>query len=110
MAGTSVTVAALQRVKMSDGSYAIVLPINTTDEVYVDINENKTLTGELSNINVTITTDRDGLIDDMLTLVSQLAPFLTKPLNLNHIQVEDFTNTTNITLTSGGFEPGCLFM
>jgi hypothetical protein len=106
----SITVSALQHVKMPDGTEAIVLPINTTDEVFVDMASNKNLTGELLNINITISDERDGVIDDMLTLISQLASFLPKPLSFHHIQAEDFTNTTNIILNSGGFDPGCLFI
>jgi hypothetical protein len=43
-------VAALQRIKMDDGSFAIILPVNTCDEVYVDIASGKTLTSLLNEV------------------------------------------------------------
>lgn len=106
----SITVSALQRVKLADGSYAIVLPINTSDEVFVDINNNKNLTSELNEIHVTITHNRDTVIDDFIEILSQLSPFIPKPLNLNHIFTRDMTTNDWFTLISGIYTPGTIFI
>jgi hypothetical protein len=102
----SVTVSTLQRVKISDGSYAIVLPINTTDEVLVDVQNNVNLTSALNTINVTITNNKDTVMDDLITIMTQLSSFITKPLDLNHISIRDMSSSNNINLTSGLFIPG----
>jgi hypothetical protein len=98
----TITVAALQRYKMPDGSYAIILPVNTTDEVYVDIGKQLTLTSELTNININIVDNRDSLIDDMTTLISTLSPYIPKPLQLKYIIALDMSSVGSQIIVNTG--------
>lgn len=106
----SVTAAVLQRVKMSDGTYAIILPINTTDEVFVDIDSNLTLTTHLSALNVVIKNNRNAVIGDNLEIIKKISNVFEKPINLNNIYGINFSNLNNITLSSGAFLPGKIFI
>lgn len=106
----SVTAAVLQRVKLADGTYAIVLPINTTDEVFVDIDTNLSLTTHLNSLNVIITNNRDTVIEDNLEIIKKISHTFENPLHLNHIYGVRFSNLNNITFSAGAFLPGKIFI
>lgn len=104
------TVAAFQRVKQEDGTYTIVLPYNTPDEVLYDPNTGFTLTTKLHNIDTIVNANRDSVIEDLITLTCQLSSFISKPLQLNHVYIDDFRTIDGINLASGGFINGKLFI
>ena len=106
----SITAAVLQRMKLDDGTYAILLPINTTDEVFVDIETNKSLTSELSNINITINNHKNTVLKDNITILKSLSSFVPKPITLNHVYGINMDTEDYITISSGSFIPGKIFI
>lgn len=105
---TSSSESGIINIKQVDGTYKNILPINTTDEVIYDTD--KTLTNKLIDVDTQMMDDRNTIIDDILTVITQVSPYLTKPLQLNHIYVDDLITTSNINLISGGSEVGRLFI
>lgn len=106
----SVIVSALQKVKLENNEYIIVLPINTTDEVLVDVENNKNLTQELGDLNITINVNRDTVLEDNITILKTLSSFIPKPIKLNHIYGINMDNDDYVNITSGTFIPGKLFI
>lgn len=106
---SSIVTTSFIRMKMEDGSYAVILPINTTDEVFIDLLNKKTLTEELGTMNLTITNNSDTVIEDLLTLTKNLYSSIQKPLTLKHISIEDMVTGSELTITSGAFIPGKIF-
>lgn len=97
-------VSVLQRTKQDDGSYIITLPVNTSEEVYTDVNTGEILSDRLIDIKNTEST----LLDDMTELLLKLSPMVSGSLQLNHIYKEDFRSMDNIELLSGEFAPGSI--
>jgi len=106
----SIITAALQRYKLENGDYVIVLPINTTDEVFVDVQNNKNLTQELDEINLTININRDTVLEDNITILKSLSSFIPKPFKLNHIYCINMYTTNYVNVSSGTYIPGKLFI
>lgn len=100
--------ASFIRHRQDDGTYVVIYPVTTSDEVYVDINSKLTLTSKLSTMDATITADRESIIMDMLTLMATLGPMFPKPLLMNHIYADDFSNekSTTINISKGINIPG----
>lgn len=97
-------VSVLQRTKQDDGSYIITLPVNTSEEVYTDMNTGEILADRLIDIKNTEST----LLDDMTEVLLKLSPLVSGTLQLNHIYKEDFRTADNINLLNGKFIEGCV--
>lgn len=104
VSNNNAAVSVLQRTKQADGSYIITLPINTSDEVYTNIDEGEVLSDRLLSIKNT----ESSMLDDMATLLLKMSPLVTGNLNLNHIFKDDFKTVNNISVTTGNHEPGAL--
>jgi hypothetical protein len=104
--------ASFIRHRQEDGSYVVIYPINTSDEVYVDINSKLKLTTKINTMDATMSQDRESIIEDMLSVMASLAPMFKKPLLLNHVYADDFGNdgTTSINITKGIHSPGKIFI
>ena len=102
------TFATFIRQRQEDGSYIIVYPINTSDEVYVDINAKLTLTSKINTMDAALTSSRASIIEDMLSMLAAISPMIKTPLLLNHAYVDDFSNesSTSINGTKGIRIPG----
>jgi len=102
--------AAFQKVKLENGSYAVVLPITTTDEVFTDYNSRSTLTNHLMTMGINIEANKDSVVEDVLSIVYQLSSYFPKPIKLNHLYVDDLITADNVTIYSGAFMPGKIIM
>lgn len=98
------------RVRQPDGTYQVVLPINTSDEVYTNISTKETLKTKITAMDATTQFNKESSIDDMMMMLIQLSSFFPKPIAMNNMFVDDFTVSTNVTLTSGLYTPGKLFI
>jgi hypothetical protein len=100
--------ASFIRHRQEDGTYVVIYPINTSDEVYVDINTKLTLTSKINTMDAAMTADRESIVMDMLSVMSALGPMIPKPLLLNHIYADDFSNETitTINISKGINMPG----
>lgn len=94
----------LQHVKDANGEYFIQLSYNTLDEVLESLESGKTL----RQINSEINDKQEGLLDDLSTVVYNLAGLLDNRLELNHIYRENFKDESNLSITSGTFEQGSI--
>lgn len=94
----------LQHVKDVNGEYFIQLSYNTLDEVLESLESGKTL----RQINSEINDKQEGLLDDLATVVYNLAGLLDNRLELNHIYRENFKDESNLSITSGTFEQGSI--
>lgn len=97
-------VSVVQRTKQEDGSYIITLPVNTSEEVYTDMNTGENLYDRLNIIKDTEST----LLEDMANLLLKISPLVTGKLELNHIYKDDFKTIDNINKLSGEFEQGSI--
>ncbi len=95
-------VSVLQRVKNENNEYVVTLNYNTVDEVLDSLESGKTL----RQINTEIRDTQEGLLDDLATVIYNLAGLLDSKLELNQIYRENFRNLDNIKLTAGQFEQG----
>jgi hypothetical protein len=103
--------AAFQRVRKPDGSYDVIYPISTSDEVYVDISAKLTLTSKINSMDSTITLNNESIVEDVMTILASLPAFFNRPLLLNHVYVDDFSNSVSTMLvTKGNANKGKLFI
>lgn len=102
--------SAFQRVKQDDGTYAVVLPITTTDEVYTSLQTKQSLTQKLASIDSMIDSNKDTIVEDIITILGLLSSFLPKPISLNHAYVNDLSDKNDFNITSGAFVYGKIFM
>lgn len=99
-------ISALTRVKDDNGEYVLILPINTVEDVLVDLNTGETLADLISNIVKETDDTRLTVIEDLSSVVNALAGLIDVKLPLNHIYRENFKNTDNILKTAGTFFEG----
>jgi len=102
----AIMISALQKVKQPDGSFQIVLPINTIEDVFVDMDKGINLKTRLSEIQADVYDFRDTVTEDFITVVANLSAFLPKPVQLNHIYSDDFSSPTRFAISSGVVKPG----
>lgn len=100
------TYASFIKHKQEDGSYVVIYPINTSDEVYVDINTKLTLTSKINTMDATISENKESIVEDIITILSSLSPMFPKPVLLNHLYVDDFGSKTKIAVNKGISIPG----
>lgn len=103
---SSNAVQAVQKFRNVDGSYTIVFPFTSSDEVIVDKATGRKLTDKLNEIDNTILADRLSDVDDMLTIVNQLSSFFPRPVQLNHVFIDDISNTDTFTISNGIYLTG----
>lgn len=99
-------VAVLERVKLSDGSYGYVLPINTTDEVYTDFKTKETLTTKLLIVDSDIKTILTNMIEDHSKIMSALSSLFPEVFSLNNIVVDKIAGNASLNVESGVYLPG----
>lgn len=95
------TISAFQHVKTDDGGYTIILPFNSTDEVFLDFNSKYNLTTKLVELDTTIDLNNRSILDDLVTIMMQLSPFIKRPIQLNHVYADDLSDPTTLTVTKG---------
>lgn len=96
--------SVLQRVKDENGDYIITLNYNTMDEVLESLETGRTL----RQVNAEINDKQEGLLDDLATVIYNLAGLIDTKINLNQIYRENFKDQKNLSITSGQFEQGCV--
>lgn len=96
--------SVLQRIKDENGDYIITLNYNTMDEVLESLETGRTL----RQINTEINDKQEGLLDDLATIIYNLAGLLDNKMDLNQIYRENFKDQSNINLISGQYEDGCV--
>lgn len=105
------TYATFIRHRQDDGSYIIMYPINTADEVYVDIDSKLSLTNKIKTMDATAAGDKESIVDDILTILSVVAPMYQRPLLLNHVYADDFANASaSVNLAKGLTTSGKIFI
>lgn len=97
-------VSVLQHTKQNDGSYIVTLPINTSEEVFTDMDTGEVLADRLQ----TIINTESGILNDMVTMLLKISPLVTGKLELNHIYKDDFKTSDNLNITLGNYESGTL--
>lgn len=99
-------ISALTRVKDDNDEYVLILPINTIEDVMVDLNSGETLAELIDGIIKDTDDTRLTVIEDLSSVVNTLAGLIDVKLPLNHIYRENFKNTSNILKTAGTFFEG----
>lgn len=99
-------ISALTRVKDDNGEYVLILPINTVEDVMVDLKTGESLADLIQNIVKNTNDTRLTVIEDLASVVNALAGLIDVRLPLNHIYRENFKNTDNIIKTAGVFFEG----
>lgn len=97
-------VSILQRTKQPNGEYIITLPINTSDEVLVNIQTGETLTDRLIQIN----NYTMGIIEDLSSVILKVSAVLNDDLQLNYMYRDSFKSDEKLLITTGDFVPGSL--
>ena len=97
-------VSILQRTKQPNGEYIITLPINTSDEVLVNIQTGETLTDRLIQIN----NYTMGIIEDLSSVILKISAVLNDDLQLNYMYRDSFKTDEKLLITSGDFVSGSL--
>ena len=57
------------------------------------------------NVNE-VSKQQETAIDDLMKIVSALSPFIAKPLELNNIYVDDFSDPSTVNILKGIYQPG----
>lgn len=99
-------ISALTRVKDDNGEYVLILPINTVEDVLVNLETGENLADLIQNIIKETDDTRLTVIEDLASVVNTLAGLIDVKLPLNHIYRENFKNTNNILKTTGTFFEG----
>lgn len=99
-------ISTLQRVKDVDGSYIITLPINTIEDVYVNLDTGETLVDLMNFVVGGVNDNKASIVEDMATVLSKIAGLIDDNLSLNHIHRENFKTDSNLIVTQGTFESG----
>lgn len=100
--------AVLQRVKDSKGNYVVTLPVNTVEEVYVNLETGETLSDLLGLVVGEMNDNKATIVEDLASVLAALTGILDLNLSLNHIYRENFKNDNNLNILSGNFESGCI--
>lgn len=99
-------ISALQHVKDENGDYVLILPINTSEDVMMDLTSGETLSDRLIQMREELDDTKLTVIEDLGSVVNALAGLIDVNLPLNHIYRENFRTTDNILKTSGTFFEG----
>lgn len=97
-------VSILQRTKQPNGDYIITLPINTSDEVIVDIQTSESLTDRLIHLN----NYAMGIIEDLSTILLKMSAVLNDDLHLNYMYRDNFKSDEKLLINTGDFVSGSL--
>lgn len=63
------------------------------------------------NINVNeVSGQQEAVVDDMLSLLSLLSPFVEKPLTLNTVHIDDLSDISTLNVLKGVYQPGKIFI
>ena len=99
---------------MVDGTYE--LRICNADNVTGPFNEEKWQSVSFTELfkdgstitqnNIIITTKQEGLVDDLATLIYNLAGLIDNRLEMNQIYKENFRNNDNLNIVIGNLQPG----
>lgn len=102
-------ISALQRVREDrDGEYTLVLPVNTIEDVFVSLQSGVRLSELLQDIIEDVDDTKLTLVEDMSTVINNLAGLIDSRLPLNHLYRENFKTTENIAITNGTFTQGSI--
>jgi hypothetical protein len=102
--------SAFQRVRRADGSYDVVYPISTSEEVYVDIDRKYTLTMKIRDMDATITKNKESIVEDILSLMVSIAPMFPRPVLFNHVYADDFSNKSTVNISKGNYIAGKIYI
>lgn len=100
--------SVLQRVKDSNGNYVVTLPVNTVEEVYVNLESGETLADLLGLVVGEMNDNKATIVEDLASVLAALTGILDLNLSLNHIYRENFKTAKNLDIKSGNFESGCI--
>lgn len=102
-------VSSLLRVKDELGNYVTTLPINTLEEVIVNVETGKTLATLITEMVDEIVQSKEYIIKDLVNVVCDIAPFTDLTRDSSHIYINNLKTKDGLTITKGAFEEGRLY-
>lgn len=102
-------ISALQRVREDrNGEYTLVLPINTVEDVFVSLKSGVRLSALLQDIIEDVDDTKLTLVEDMSTVINNLAGLIDSRLPLNHLYRENLKTSEHVSITEGTFTQGSI--
>lgn len=99
-------ISAINRVKDKDGNYVVILPVNTIEEVFVDLNTGVTLSQILDNVVEQVNDARLTTVEDLASVINMLSGLIDNRIELNHIYRDNFKDDYNLDISKGKFTSG----
>lgn len=101
-------ISALNRTKDENGNYVVILPINTIEEVFVDLGTGVKLSDILDNVVEQVNDTRLTTIEDLSSVINMLSGLIDNKIELNHIYRDNFKDDSNLEIKKGTFKSGGL--
>lgn len=101
-------ITVLEHVRKEDGTLVPVFPLTSSKGVLIETGDGKykTLSSELNDIKSINGANIETVTEDNLTIIKLMGHLIMKPIRLNHIYLDDFSNKESTTITSGTYLPG----
>lgn len=101
-------ISALERVKDEDGNYVLILPVNTIEEVFINLETGERLSDVLNNLITKVDDARLSTIEDLSSTINKMSGLIDDRLTLNHIYRDNFKTNDNLNISSGNYSSGSI--